>query len=368
MTRYLAPALCNVLLLAGWVQTDANAQSDAARPHVAAARAAVAPSVGNPLQPFHVFDRLVDQMCEEPTLPDALRQRDRTAARPRADWYQPPAILFDNLYFIGTNGAGVYAVNTSEGIIIVDTSFHYISEELVLGLLQFGLDPEDIQYIIVSHGHDDRYFGGSTLQKLYPSARIVMSEADWDVVANDNNPEELKPTKDMVATDGMKLTLGEVTLTLYITSGHTPGTLSMIIEPLWNRKSVNSDDARHVAAFWGGTDITIGRQGVRYFPDSVTMMETWVASAERFKNIVEQAGVDTILTQTLRHGNILEKIRTWRIMNPDESGGGNPDGILGEVQRLEGEPHSFVNADAVDRYFTVLLECYKAQLAWRRSE
>ena len=364
MTRYLAPALCSVLLVFGWAET-VHAQSDDAQTHVASARAAVAPDVENPLQPFHVFDRLHDQMCAEPTLPDAMRQQDRTAVRPREDWYQPPAILFDNLYFIGTTGAGVYAVNTSEGIIIIDTNYHYSSEELVLGLLQFGLDPEDIRYIIVTHGHDDRFFGASVLQKLYPSARIVLSAADWDVIENDNNPEELKPTRDMVATDGMRLTLGEVTVTLYITPGHTPGTLSMIIEPLWNQKSVNSDNDRHVAAFWGGTDITIGRQGVQYFPDGVTMMETWVASAERFKNIAAEAGVDTILTQTVRHGNMLEKIRAWRIMNPDESGGGNPDGILADVLRLEGEPHSFVNADAVERYFNVLLECYKAQLAWR---
>jgi hypothetical protein len=64
---------------------------------------------------------------------------------------------------------------------------------------------------------------------------------------------------------------------------------------------------------------------------------------------------------------MLEKIRAWRIMNPDESGGGNPDGILAEVARLEGEPHPFVSREAVDRYYTVLLECYEAQLAWREA-
>ena len=38
--------------------------------------------------------------------------------------------------------------------------------------------------------------------------------------------------QDMVITDGQKITLGEVTVTAYITPGHTPGTLSMIIEPV----------------------------------------------------------------------------------------------------------------------------------------
>ncbi len=359
MGDHLLPALCGVLLCATGIVTDANGQAVDVEPHLAAARAAVRPAVENSLQPFHVFDGLYDQMCAEPTLPDQMRQQDRTAARERDDWYIPPVDVFDNLYFIGTQTAGVYAVNTSEGIVLIDTGFHYNSEDMVLGLLKFAVDPENIRYIVVSHAHDDRYFGASVLQKAYPSARVVMSEADWDVVAQDNNPTELKPVKDMVVADGEKLTLGEVTITFYITPGHTPGTLSMIIEPLWNKLTVTSDDDRHVAAFWGGTDITIGRQGVQYFPDGVTMMNNWVRSARRFRDIAAAAGVDTILTQTLRHGNIREKMRAWRLMNPDSSG------ETAEFLRLEGEPHAFVNRDAVNRYFTVLLECYEAQLAWR---
>jgi metallo-beta-lactamase class B len=91
-----------------------------------------------------------------------------------------------------------------------------------------------------------------------------MSAADWDVVAKDNSPAEFKPRRDMVVTDGQQIKLGDVTVTLYITPGHTPGTLSMIIEPLTNKNSVASDNGRYVASIWGGADPSIGRQGVRY--------------------------------------------------------------------------------------------------------
>ena len=84
----------------------------------------------------------------------------------------------------------------------------------------------------------------------------------------------------MVVTDGQKITLGDVTVTVYVTPGHTPGTLSLIIEPLTNKKSVASDDERHVATIWGGTDPSIGRQGVQYYPDGQTMMRTHVASLQ----------------------------------------------------------------------------------------
>ena len=61
----------------------------------------------------------------------------------------------------------------------------------------------------------------------------------------------------MVATDGMKLTLGDTTLTLYLTPGHTLGTISTLIP-------VKDGGRPHVAALWGGTmfNFARSRQGV----------------------------------------------------------------------------------------------------------
>ena len=186
-----------------------------------------------------------------------------------------------------------------------------------------------------------------------------MSAADWDIVAKDNSPAQFKPRKDMVVTDGQKITLGDVTVTLCITPGHTPGTLSMIIEPLTNRRSVASDNERHVASIWGGTDPSIGRHGVRYYPDGRTMMSTHIESLKRFIDLGTKAGVDVILSPTLSHANMVEKMRCWRMANPDHSAGAE-DG-----NRLAKEAHPFASKEAVSRYNRILLNCYEAQLAWR---
>ena len=365
MTRCLT-SLCAVVLLTGWMVVNAHAQADAANAHVEAARAAIAPPTVNPLAEYHVFQGLFDQLCAEPTLPDVMRTEERSAdAVPRAEWFAWPQQIFDNLYLIGTQTAGVWAINTSDGIIVVDANFHYSSRDLVLELLHFGLDPNNIKYVIVTHGHDDRYWGAKALQDTYPNARVAMSAADWDVVAEDNSPAELKPRRDMVVTDGQQITLGDVTVTLYVTPGHTPGTLSMIIEPLTNVKSVASDDEQHVAAIWGGVDASIGRRGVRYYPDGVAMMTAHVESMRRFKDLATKAGVDVVLPTTLRHASTSEKASSWRLMNPDMSGGGDPTGILGEMSKRRGEAHPFVSAEAAERFNSLLLECYEAQLAWR---
>jgi metallo-beta-lactamase class B len=358
MTRYLLP-FCSVVLLASSLATEVRAQSAAVREHLDAARAAVAPSVVNPHRPYETFDALFDQVCREPTLPDTMRMNDRSAIVPREEWYTYPVDLFDNLTFIGTKTAGVWAVSSPEGIMIIDAGFHYASEESVLGLLNFGLDPNDIKYIVVTHAHDDRYWGAKALQDAYPNARVAMSAADWDVAAQDNSPAEFKPRRDMVVTDGQVIMLGDVTVTLYITPGHTPGTVSVIIDELTNEKSVASDTERHVAAIWGGTDPSIGRNGVQYYPDGQTMMSTHIESLERFIRLGRRAGVDVILSPTLSHANMTEKMRYWRMANPDHSSGAD----IGN--QLSGEPHPLVSRDAVARYNQILLQCYEAQLAWR---
>ena len=358
MTRYLVP-LSSALLVAGSLVADADAQPDAVTAHLDAARAAVAPAAANPNRPYETFDALFEQLCAEPRLPDEMRMTDRSAVLPREEWFTWPVEIFDNLIFIGTRAAGVWAVSSPEGIIVIDANLHYTSEELVLGLLNFGLDPDDIRYIIVTQAHDDRYWGARALQDAYPDARVAMSAADWDVVAADNSPAQFKPRRDLVITDGQQITLGDLTVTLYVTPGPTPGTLSMIIEPLTNRTSVASDDERHVAAIWGGTDPSVGRNGVQYYPDGETMMRTHIESLRRFNNIARRAGVDVILSPALSHANLVEKMRYWRMANPDHSSGAD----IGN--RLADEPHPFVSSEAVSRYNEILMECYEAQLAWR---
>lgn len=360
-----ATSLCCVVLLVSAGVGDVHAQGGAARVHVDAARAAVAPKAATLNAPLHTFKALFDQVCAEPRLPDQMRTNDRSAVLPRKEWFEWPANVFDNLYFIGTKTAGVWAINTSEGIIVIDANFHYSSKELVKGMLNFALDPDDIKYVLVTHAHDDRYWGAKTLQDTYPNARIAMSAADWEIVAKDNSPAQFKPRKDVVIADGQKIVLGDVTVTAYVTPGHTPGTLSFIIEPLWNKESLASDTDRHVAAIWGGTDPSIGRQGVQYYPDGQTMMKAHIASLRRFIDLGTKAGVDVVLSPTLAHANMVEKLRNWRVRNPDHSGGGSSDGPLGQFLKLEGQPHPFVSKEAVERYNRILLECYEAQLAWR---
>ena len=46
---------------------------------------------------------------------------------------------------------------------------------------KLGLDPAQIKYVIVSHGHGDHSGGAKYLQDKF-GARVILSEADWDLL------------------------------------------------------------------------------------------------------------------------------------------------------------------------------------------
>ena len=166
---------------------------------------------------------------------------------PRDTWYAEPAKVFDDLYFVGGKVHSSWALTTRDGIILIDTIFPYNSEELIVGGLQkLGLDPKQIKYIIISHAHTDHIGGAEILQKKY-GARVVMGAPDWDTVEKyPNRYKTMAPKRDIVATDGMKITLGGRTVTMWTTPGHTPGTLSYTFTALDRGRTVN-------VAYSGGT-------------------------------------------------------------------------------------------------------------------
>src|SRR5207253_7717409 len=175
-----------------------------------------------------------------------------------------------------------WAIKTSDGIIVVDTGNDYSIKELSDDLKKFKLDPAQIKYAVLSHAHGDRYFGAKYLQDTYHT-HVLMSAADWDVLVKSNEPNEIKPRKDMIITDGQKLTLGDTIITMYLTPGHTPGTVSTII-PL------KDGNEKHVAAMLGGRDPLVNGEGVQYFPTDLEAIKLWKASVNRFRYIAAKAG------------------------------------------------------------------------------
>jgi metallo-beta-lactamase class B len=57
----------------------------------------------------------------------------------RETWHAEPVKVFDNLYFLGQTEFSVWAITTSQGIILLDAIFDYsVEDEVVGGLKKLG--------------------------------------------------------------------------------------------------------------------------------------------------------------------------------------------------------------------------------------
>ena len=324
--RMLAATMMSAAILAVGLHALGQSASETVDAHIAAAKAAAGQE----------HTGLFNAACAPTSIrPAPAPQRGQraggAAARPgppdRAQWHVEPAKVFDNLYFVGQSEFSAWAVTTSAGIIIIDTIYDYsVEDEVVGGLTKLGLDPAQIKYVVVSHGHADHSGGARLLQERF-SARVLLSAADWDLLDRSSG---VKPKRDMVATDGQKLTLGDTTLTLYLTPGHTPGTISTLIP-------VKDNGRAHLVAEWGGTMFNFAR--------SRDAFDTYIASAERFQGIVARAGADALISNHTIYDGTKTKIPAL-------------------AQRKPADPHPYViGADAVKRYLTVASECAHAAQA-----
>jgi metallo-beta-lactamase class B len=315
----LAMASCAVAA-AAWSAEQPSTQAVAT--HVEAARRAAGSDHG------FIFGRL----CEDPIRSIQAAPAsgevpaELTGTDPARKWYAEPARAFDDLFFLGQTAFSVWGLRTSEGIILVDSIFDYsVEAEVVEGLRKLGIDPTQIRYVIISHAHADHSGGAGILQRL--GARIVMSEADWQLY--EKSTDKVKARRDIVATDGMPITLGGSTVRVYLTPGHTHGTISTVLP-------VHDNGRPHVAALWGGTLFNF-----RDSPEDPrdARLRAYAASAARFREVARAAGADILLSNHTAYDGTTVKLPAL-------------------ARRQPGQPNPYViGADAVQRYFRVAEEC-----------
>jgi metallo-beta-lactamase class B len=229
----------------------------------------------------------------------------------------PPFKIFDNVWYVGPGYVSVYLITTSAGHFLIDASEEPDMVAHVADSIQkAGFNLRDIKHILISHGHIDHWGGIDRMREL-TGAQVWATDEDWQLIeqaasrAGKDGKMPRAPKRDQVVMDGQNLTLGNTTLKLYKTPGHTPGVTSIEF-------TVFDNGRPHKAYYSGGLG---GRDGVRGF-------EQALASVERVK---QMQGIEVYFAN---HG--------W---NP---GTDYPNGSIFEraaklKERRAGEPHPWVD-------------------------
>ena len=175
------------------------------------------------------------------------------------EWFLPSR-AFDNLWYIGSAFVGSWVLDTGQGLVLFDAlgSEAEVRDRLEPGLKSLGFAPSDIRYVVVTHGHWDHYGGAKYLQDRYHT-RIALSEADWALMEHSppgslerapyfgaDTADRMPPRRDVVITDGETLRVGNAAIRLFVTPGHSPGTVSALIPVREGRR-------HYVLSMLGGT-------------------------------------------------------------------------------------------------------------------
>lgn len=244
----------------------------------------------------------------------------------------PPMRVFDNLFFLGLPSVSAWLYGTEEGYVLIDAlNTDEEAEEAILGgMAALGLEPAAITQVLVTHAHGDHYGGADHIARTL-GIEVVMSETDWDLAARLGPHPRYgpPPRRGLTVADGEVLRFGRSSLTVHLTPGHTPGTISPVFE-------VFDGGRRHVAMLWGGAGFNFG-------PDVGTFL-TYAASARRMREAARTAGVDVLLSNHVRRDG------TDRMM-------------AALAERAPGAPHPMVSGEPGHALFDVLEQCALAQAA-----
>ena len=200
-----------------------------------------------------------------------------------------PTKIFDNVYAIGNSGTTVYVIQTSDGLLMIDSLGTAQVDTLLLpGFQKLGLDPAQVKIIIAGHGHADHVGGSRYMQDRFGS-KVYVSAADWTLIENPPAargggapaPPQVWPKRDQVLTEGQPVVLGDLKVTPVAIPGHTPGSMGFIFP-------VKDNGRTHMAALYGGTILTPG-------PISDEGLATYLKSVAHFREETTKAKVDVEL-------------------------------------------------------------------------
>jgi metallo-beta-lactamase class B len=243
-----------------------------------------------------------------------------------------PAKVFDNLYYVGLGWVGAWAVDTSEGVVLIDTlpSLKDAETAIVGGLRQLGVDPARIKYVVLTHNHADHVSGAQYFVDHY-HARVITSAPEWEIMdkvqLGPNRPEP-PPKRDLTLVDGQTLTLGDTTFTFILTPGHTPGSVSVIFP-------VRDGGRRHTMALVGG---------VTAQPNVASQQQAW----DGLKHLSDFARTAHIDAEIVDHPHVDDSMARLKAAST----------------RRPGQPNAFLIGEAgFQDFLGMLMECYQSNIA-----
>jgi glyoxylase-like metal-dependent hydrolase (beta-lactamase superfamily II) len=148
--------------------------------------------------------------------------------------------IFKNIYHVGDSGCSVFLIDTKskDGLVLIDCG---MSLELLKKISKIGLNPKEINHCIITHFHIDHIAACYDLKNFNKNVKFYAHNLDADAIEEPGYNRETaaswygvsyRPVKLEKRIKGNKeiLKFGPYEFQCIHTPGHTPGSLSILLE------------------------------------------------------------------------------------------------------------------------------------------
>lgn len=167
-----------------------------------------------------------------------------------------PVRYADGLYYIGTNSSPSWILESTDGLIMIDSAMPADLGHLLEGIKKIGHDVCEIRHIIHSHAHID-HMGCTRALADMTGARTYMGAGDEDCAAGRNqlqwtNEFNMKYEgafePDVIIHDNDEIVIGNRKFRFISTPGHTRGVLTFFF-------NVSEKGREYTTGMFGGAGI-----------------------------------------------------------------------------------------------------------------
>lgn len=221
--------------------------------------------------------------------------------------YFEPFRIFGNLFFVGTKPASTHIIDTGKGLIMLDSGYQQSLYLVLHNMHLLGLNPLDLKYIVMTHGHIDHMGATKALVEL-TGAKTFLGAEDRGY-ANGNLDlsyakelgmeftEIFEP--DVLLHNGDIIDLGDTKIRAVATPGHTPGAMSYIF-------NVTDGNKSYIAGLHGGMGTnTMCKEYLDKYGLSYDCREKF---KEAMDNLTKEK-VDIFLGNHMQHNNTAQKFK-----------------------------------------------------------
>ncbi|MGB4702295.1 MAG: MBL fold metallo-hydrolase [Syntrophomonadaceae bacterium] len=154
----------------------------------------------------------------------------------------------------------IYLVESKQGGVLIDAGAGRGTQRILNNIKKLGFQPDQLKYIILTHGHIDHIGGVKELQ-MQTGAEVIAHELELDAIEN-GNPKltaaswygvEYQPVlvNKVIKKDHESVPLGDIELIFLHTPGHTPGSISVLCQCAGNKVLFGQDIHGPFNREWG---------------------------------------------------------------------------------------------------------------------